>query len=312
MKKILNGLYPVLPTPFDKNDEIVYSDLENMVDFAVKCGVQGITVNEVFSEFYMFTDEERRKVVETVCKRAQGRIPVIVGALAPTPMLQTYWAEHAQDQGAEALLAGSSYMQSFAWEAMLEQGFKVIAERVHIPVILQNTPQERTLGPNLALSFGYDQAKYLMCEYEIYQYVKDDSRSIQDQISKLVDMAATMPEDSFRGIFTGINGPDMHADYLRGATGFMPALHMADYREEEWRYLEAKEYDKALKLQFELSPLYMFELTYMMDVCKRILRHRGVISNIENRRSNMSVFHSVNELELSRVISYLQEKDKLP
>lgn len=305
MEQVLHGLFPVLPTPFDRHEEIVYSDLKNMVDFAVQCGVQGIVVNEFFSEFYLFTDKERKQVVETVCQYAEGKVPVIVGACATSPMLATYWAEHAQDNGATAVLVSGPYLFPYPWKDLVERGFRIMDQRVHIPIIAQNAPMDK-LTANLNAGLSRDQVVALMDEFEHVQYFKEDSNGVQVEITRFIEAARKLPEGACKGIFTGaVNGSDFHDDYLRGATGFMPPLHMADVRERQWQALRDGNLDLSLKIQFDLAPLLCFERLFQLDVCKDVLKRRGVIENIGNRRRNTTVYNATTQEEFQRVYNYL-------
>ncbi|MDP4109002.1 MAG: hypothetical protein Q8878_03125, partial [Bacillota bacterium] len=158
---------------------------------------------------------------------------------------------------------------------------------------------------------GREQAKFLLSEFENFQYYKDDSPGIQVEITKFMETVKNLPEGMFKGFFTGTNGNDMHDDYLRGATGFMPGLHLADSKEAGWRLLEAGEYSKALEMQMKLTPLYCFERLYQLDVCKQILKRRGVIFNTKSRRANMTVFNAPAEKEFNRIYDRLKTAAQL-
>ena len=305
MEQVLHGLFPVLPTPFDENEEIVFSDLKNMVNFAVRCGVQGIVINEFFSEFYMFTDKERKQMVESVCQYAQGKVPVIVGACATTPMRATYWAEHAQDNGAAAVLVSGPYLFPYPWGDLVDRGFRIMNEKVHIPIIVQNAPMDK-LTSNLNAGLSRDQAVALMREFGHVQYFKEDANGAQVEITRFLDAASDLPEGACKGIFTGaVTGSDFHDDYLRGATGFMPPLHMADVREKQWQALHSGDLKQSQKIQFALAPLLCFERLFQLDVCKDVLKRRGVIENTGSRRRNATIYNATTREEFQRVYDYL-------
>ncbi|MDR1321355.1 MAG: dihydrodipicolinate synthase family protein [Gracilibacteraceae bacterium] len=305
MKQILRGVYPALPTPFDRGEEVVLSDLKNMVDFAVKCGVQGIVLNEFFSEFYLFTDKERRETVETVCAHAQGKIPVIVGVSAPTPMRAVYWAEHAQAAGAAAVLCAGPYFVPYLWPDLVDRGFRVMDQKLSIPVIAQNAPPD-TLTANLNAGLSREGVKFLLREFERVLYYREDANGAQAEISKFLAAVEDLPPGACLGLFTGaVNGFDLHHDYLRGAAGFMPPLHMADYREKQWRLLEEGGHDRSLAMQLALSPLICFERLYQTEVCLDVLKRRRVIENTGRRRANMNVYGATAREEFQRIYDYL-------
>ena len=40
----MKGVFPILSTPFDSEDNIVFEDVQSEVDYAVKAGVNGIAI----------------------------------------------------------------------------------------------------------------------------------------------------------------------------------------------------------------------------------------------------------------------------
>ncbi|MBP3972162.1 dihydrodipicolinate synthase family protein, partial [Bacillus sp. WL1] len=83
MKKI-KGAFPVLITPMDELQEINWNGVKQNVNYFIEQKVAGIIINGSTGEFVSLSKEERFKMVETVLKEVDGRIPVIVGTAAET------------------------------------------------------------------------------------------------------------------------------------------------------------------------------------------------------------------------------------
>ena len=58
----IDGVVPVIPTPFCQDESIDYKALAACVHFAVECGVSAVCLPAYGSEFYKLTESERGKV----------------------------------------------------------------------------------------------------------------------------------------------------------------------------------------------------------------------------------------------------------
>lgn len=302
MKKLLRGIYPVLPTPFDSQGEIVWKDLESIVEFSIACNVQGITINDFFSEFQYMTDEERLKIVQVVLKQVDGRIPVIVGVSAVSPMKIVDFARHAADHGAAAVLCSEPYLTAYGWDVTLRQGFVPMDQAIHTPIVLHNAPDWLSgLSPA--------QIAQLTGKLQNQIYVKDDNPAIHTSITNTLE--ATKECKNFEGVFAGHGAFDMVHEYKRGACGFMLGVHLADQQELIWNALEIGAVEKAERLQFALSRIQIMERLYAVDVCKHTLKERGIISNTGNRLSGKPLFDSTGVKEFQRAYHALCRKISL-
>lgn len=77
MKKLPGGLWPVVLTPFQDNNEIDTASLSELVEFYVQKGSKGLFANCLSSEMFQITDEERLLVARTVVKAANDKTPVV-------------------------------------------------------------------------------------------------------------------------------------------------------------------------------------------------------------------------------------------
>jgi 4-hydroxy-tetrahydrodipicolinate synthase len=75
----LTGVFPVLPTPFDAEGRPDPSSLGKLVDYLLRCGVDGMTYPGVASEVGQLTTAEREALLDVVLTKVAGRVPVIAG-----------------------------------------------------------------------------------------------------------------------------------------------------------------------------------------------------------------------------------------
>jgi dihydrodipicolinate synthase/N-acetylneuraminate lyase len=77
MNQPINGVVPVIPTPFLPNEDIDWESLEHLIDFAIVSGATAICLPAYGSEFYKLSDQERISIVNHAIDAAGGRITVI-------------------------------------------------------------------------------------------------------------------------------------------------------------------------------------------------------------------------------------------
>ena len=78
----LEGVYSVLPTPFDASGDLDLDSLRRVVDLFIAAGVNGVTVLGVTGEVARLDDSERQQVLETVTSHVNGRIGIVAGTTA--------------------------------------------------------------------------------------------------------------------------------------------------------------------------------------------------------------------------------------
>ena len=105
MQQMIKGVIPSLPTPFTPDLEVDHGSLARVVDYAIAAGAHGLIVMELQGEHFSLGDGERKQAVETILKAANKRVPVIVGVSAATQEQSLIFAQHAEQNGADALSA---------------------------------------------------------------------------------------------------------------------------------------------------------------------------------------------------------------
>ncbi|HPU83804.1 MAG TPA: dihydrodipicolinate synthase family protein [Candidatus Latescibacteria bacterium] len=131
------GIISVLQTPFDDNGDVDTKSLERLVEHAVGAGVNGFLVPAVASEVDTLSAKEREYVVEVVLKVAGGRVPVIVGASAPSEEDCAAFARYAERVHADAYLVAvpSSF---YAHQEKARPYFARIAASTALPMVIQD------------------------------------------------------------------------------------------------------------------------------------------------------------------------------
>ena len=65
-------VYTVIVTPFDEEDKIIYSDFDNLINYQIKNGVNGIILLGTTSESPTIDSEEQQEIVDYVWNRFEN------------------------------------------------------------------------------------------------------------------------------------------------------------------------------------------------------------------------------------------------
>jgi len=137
MSNNIEGVIPVLFTPFDQNEKIDYSALENLIEFLLNKGVDGFFPCGSVSLGPLMRPEERKKVLEFTVKINRHRVPIIAQIGAVDTQTTVDLAQHAQSLGVEAIASIPPFYIPSEEEAMYMH-FKAIKDAVDIPVYAYN------------------------------------------------------------------------------------------------------------------------------------------------------------------------------
>ncbi|MED2754066.1 4-hydroxy-tetrahydrodipicolinate synthase [Bacillus thuringiensis] len=245
MRKI-KGAFPVLITPMDEFQEINWDGVKQNVNYFIEQKVAGIIINGSTGEFVSLSKEERFKMVETVLKEVDGRIPVIVGTAAETTKETIEYTKHAEAHGADcALIINSYYCKPKEEEIYFH--FKEISNAVNKPIMLYNNP----------FTSGVDMSTELMLrigkECENVTHIKESSGDIR----KARDLVR-QSEGAFQ-VFCGSEDLVMES-YLVGASGWVSVAGniVPGLVTKMYEHFQNGELEKAWEINDAILPLCEF------------------------------------------------------
>lgn len=132
------GIVPPLVTPMTEEGEVNIPVLKKLVHRLIQAGVNGLFAVGSSGEAYALSLEEKRVVGEAVLEAAEGRVPVMIGAGAPTTREAVALAEMAKALGAQAISVVTPYFVAPNQEELYRH-FRAISE-VGVPMYLYNQP----------------------------------------------------------------------------------------------------------------------------------------------------------------------------
>lgn len=140
MKELLfSGAGTALITPFDKEGNIQWEELEQLVEFQIENGIDAIIACGTTGEASTMTAEEHLKTIEFIIQKAHGRVPVIAGTGSNNTQHSVDLSLEAKRLGADGLLLVTPYYNKTSQKG-LEEHYSYIADSVKMPCILYNVP----------------------------------------------------------------------------------------------------------------------------------------------------------------------------
>lgn len=138
---MFNGIITPIVTPFndDETQTINYQATDQLIDYLIKNGVNGIFPLGSNGEFNVLTIKERNEFASHVINYVNHRVPVYVGTGACSSNEAVYLSRKAEELGADALSVITPYFFKLRDEDIYNY-YKQIAESVKIPIILYNIP----------------------------------------------------------------------------------------------------------------------------------------------------------------------------
>lgn len=173
---MFNGCMVALITPFHEG-EVDFETLDELVEFHVESGTDGIVPVGTTGESPTLSHEEHKQVIERVVRVADGRLPVIAGTGSNSTAEAIELTAFAHKAGADGSLQVCPYYNKPTQEGFYEH-FKAIAEEVPIPLVLYNIPG-RCGGQGLT-----PETVARLSEIETIVAIKEASGSM-DQVSEI-------------------------------------------------------------------------------------------------------------------------------
>jgi 2-keto-3-deoxy-L-arabinonate dehydratase len=275
----IDGVVPIVPTPFLPEGSPDWSSLEKLLDFAVDGGVSAVCLPAYASEFYKLRDTERRDMVIRAVSLMQGRLPVI-GQV--NHVSTAYVAETARDleaAGASAISVAVPRMFGLPERDLLRY-FDRILRAISIPLLIQDFNPG---GPTLSLIF----LQQLRRQHAHFLFLKLEEPLLAERVRQIVE--GTNGELS---VLEGWGGMYMLELIKAGICGVMPGLAVSDILQQVWKKARKGDQDKAYADFVEVLPQIVYSLQsleFFHHAEKSLLVARGVLPEALVREATLTV-----------------------
>ncbi|MGQ1891918.1 4-hydroxy-tetrahydrodipicolinate synthase [Thermophagus sp. OGC60D27] len=135
----LQGSIVAIVTPFKNSGQIDFEAFDELVEFHVNNGTDGIVVCGTTGETPTLSDAEDAELIARCVKKVNGRIPVIAGSGSNSTSDCIKYSQKAAQLGADALLVVTPYYNKPSRRGIYKH-FSQVAKNVDAPIILYNVP----------------------------------------------------------------------------------------------------------------------------------------------------------------------------
>lgn len=133
------NILTAMVTPFAQNGEIDWQATENLINYLIANGTDGLVVSGTTGESPTLSEEEKIQLFQFAVKVVDGRIPVIAGTGSYNTKASIELTKQAENAGVDGIMLVTPYYNKPSQEGMYEH-FKAIATETTLPIILYNIP----------------------------------------------------------------------------------------------------------------------------------------------------------------------------
>ncbi|MDR0670326.1 MAG: 4-hydroxy-tetrahydrodipicolinate synthase [Treponema sp.] len=136
MVPIPRGAFTALITPMTEAGTVDYAGWERLLDYQIGEGIHGLLPLGTTGETPTLEDEEEEELIRIAVKKANGRVPLIVGTGSNDTSYMLRYTKRARDLGADAALVVTPYYNK-PNDSGLIRHFQAAGE-LGIPIIIYN------------------------------------------------------------------------------------------------------------------------------------------------------------------------------
>ncbi len=292
-----NGVFSVLPTPFDAQGRFDAASLRQVVSSFLGAGVNGFTALGVTSEVARLSEAERQAVLGTVIEAAKGRVPVVAGTTAEGRETCIEMSRQAKAQGAAAVMVSPPRMPKLNSEAVVAH-YQALAEAVDVEIVVQDYP------PISGFAMEAPLLARIAREVARARTIKLEDPPTPPKIARILAAAEGVP----LRIFGGLGGVFLLEELLAGAAGAMTGFAYPEALVEIVSRYRAGDVDAAAELFYRYVPLMRFEFQegVGMAIRKEVLRRRGLLRDAAVRAPGASL-DAGTRAALDRVLAWTRK-----
>jgi 4-hydroxy-tetrahydrodipicolinate synthase len=260
------GVFPILPTPFEEDERLDLESLDRMVRFMADLGVDGVVVLGVLGEAGRMTDAEREQVIRTAVAAASGRIPVVVGTSHRGTRATLELSLIAESLGAEAVMIAPP-REPVPSDERIVDFYRGATRGLSVPAVIQDHPASTEVHLPVPLLVR------LVAEVPAAGCIKEEAVPTPPKVAALANgmKARKVP------VLTGLGGLYALFDLEGGCDGFMTGFAFPEALIAMFRAARGGRWDTAYEVYRRFLPLIVFEQQPGVAVRKEIFRMRGLI-----------------------------------
>ena len=136
----LSGVITAMPTPMLANEDVDVKGLQNVIDYLIGEGVNGIFVLGSMGEGPAQLYSQQKIVIEKAAEHINGRVPLLASISDISTRKMIYAAEMFEGLGADYFVMTSPLFYSFPHQDSILRCIKEVAKAVKTPLVFYNVP----------------------------------------------------------------------------------------------------------------------------------------------------------------------------
>ena len=298
MPKRLQGVLPIVHTPFTNSDDIDVATLQREIDWAFAQGADGLGTGMV-SELLRLTFDERIALAHHIAEMSGGRGAVFAGVGAESTKQALLYARAAEKAGCDAVMAVPPVTTGCP-AAQVVDYFCALADGISLPVIVQDA--SGYVGKAIPL----DVYVQLLERYGPEKIVfKPEASPIGPNLSALRDATGGRAR-----IFEGSGGILLVDSFRRGIAGTMPGMELLDGIVALWKALERGDEESIYRIYYPICAIVALQLQAGLDgflaIEKDLLVKRGLFPSARRRTPNAWDLDAETAAEVDRLFKQMQ------
>lgn len=139
MAKLVKGIIAAMVTSMNDDESLNFEEIKNQVNRQIAAGVDGVFCLGTNGEAYIQSEDEKLRVIETVVKAADGRVPVYAGTGMPGTADTIRLSRKAKELGVDVLSVISPYFAAISQDELYNH-YAELAGAVDLPIVMYNMP----------------------------------------------------------------------------------------------------------------------------------------------------------------------------
>jgi 2-keto-3-deoxy-L-arabinonate dehydratase len=276
---VVNGVIPIIPTPFTREETVDVHGLGRLLEFAVDSRVCAVCLPAYASEFYKLSEGECREIVLHAISILDGRLPVVAQVNHVSAAYVARTARELEAAGAAAINVAVPRLFALPERDLLRY-FDRVLEAITIPLVIQDFNPG---GPTLS----HDFVKSLCKQHPHFRYLKLEEPLMATRVQAILNET-----HGDVGVLDGWGGVYMLELIDAGICGVMPGLGVSDLLQTIWERARSGDKDAAYNLFQAVLPQISYSLQsleFFHHAEKALLVARGVLADAVVRDATMTV-----------------------
>ncbi|MEN8125960.1 MAG: 4-hydroxy-tetrahydrodipicolinate synthase [Bacteroidota bacterium] len=278
------GTGVALVTPFDIDDQIDYTALEQLVNFQIDNSISYLVALGTTAETPTLSKHEQEQVVKKIIEVNNKRLPIVLGIGGNHTAAVINNIKRVDVQNIDAILSVSPYYNKPTQEGIY-QHYKAIAEVSQLPIILYNVPHRTgtNMEPGTVMRLAND--------FDNIVGIKEAAGDYE----QILELLKNKPKD-----FMVISGEDKLALplVLAGGTGVISVIAQG----------LPNDFSKIIKLGLENRSKEAFELFYKLMPSIDLIFSEGNPAGIKSMLNQLKICDPYVRLPLIKASNELQQK----